>query len=105
MDDQQNHGGAPPAKSPGPDAQTRNGRIAFAKRRPVIIAGTTGLAVLLFLALHYFVRGLTHESTDNAFLDGDIVAIAPKISGHVTKVYVVNNQAVKAGDPILEIDR
>ena len=62
------------------------------------------LAALLFFALHYLARSVTHETTDNAFLDGDIVSVAPRISGEVNKVCVVNNQMVKAGDLLAEID-
>ncbi len=74
------------------------------KRSPVIIVGTVLLGWLLFIGLRYFGETFTHESTDNAFLDADIIAIAPKVFGQVTKVYVQQNQLVKAGDPLLEID-
>jgi membrane fusion protein (multidrug efflux system) len=46
----------------------------------------------------------SHESTDDAFIDGHIIDIAPKIAGQVLAVHVEDNQLVKAGDPIAEID-
>jgi membrane fusion protein (multidrug efflux system) len=49
-------------------------------------------------------RGLTHESTDDAFVDGHIVAVAPKISGKILAVHVTDNQEVKKGDLLFEID-
>lgn len=45
----------------------------------------------------------SHESTDDAFVTGTIVPISSEVKGRVTKVYVSDNQAVKAGDPLLEI--
>jgi membrane fusion protein (multidrug efflux system) len=44
------------------------------------------------------------ESTDDAYLHADSVIVAPKISGYVTDVYVADNQAVKAGDPLVRLD-
>ena len=49
-------------------------------------------------------KGFSHESTDDAFLAADIVSISPKVSGEVTKVFVKDNQEVKAGDPLVQID-
>ncbi|MGX1789686.1 HlyD family secretion protein [Bosea sp. NPDC055332] len=44
------------------------------------------------------------EATDNAYLRGDLTALAPKIAGYVTAVEVEDNQAVKAGDILFRID-
>ena len=46
----------------------------------------------------------SHESTDDAFLAGDIVSIAPRIAGQVKEVFVQDNQTVKRGDPLVQID-
>lgn len=43
-------------------------------------------------------------STDDATIDGNIVNISPKIAGYVTKLNVQDNQLVKAGDVLMEID-
>ncbi|HWI59174.1 MAG TPA: biotin/lipoyl-binding protein, partial [Bacillota bacterium] len=74
------------------------------QRTPVILLGMVALAGLLVYGLGYLAESFTHESTDDAFLDADIVAMAPKVAGRVKKVYVTANQAVKAGDLLLEID-
>src|SRR5581483_8687475 len=100
--------GAPPPARPEPGAEptpvTNSRKPSFGRRGPVIVAGTVAAALLLFVALNYFIRSLTHESTDNAFLDGDVVSVAPQVTGHVKAVHVVNHQAVKAGDLLVEID-
>ena len=43
-------------------------------------------------------------STDNAYLQGDITPISPKISGYIAEVAIHDNQAVKAGDVLFRID-
>lgn len=43
-------------------------------------------------------------STDDAYVEGDIAVISPKVSGYVAKVNVVENQSVKAGDPLVTLD-
>jgi membrane fusion protein (multidrug efflux system) len=78
-------------------------RLAW-KRRPVIVIGVIALGGLIFLGLHYVAESLTHESTDDAFLSANVVAIAPKVAGQVKAVHVNDNQPVKAGDLLLEID-
>lgn len=43
--------------------------------------------------------------TRDGRISADVVAIAPDVSGLVSRVYVVDNQQVKAGDPLFEIDK
>ena len=57
-----------------------------------------------FFGLRYLAESLTHEWTDDAFLDANVISIAPKVAGQVKRVHVKNNQAVKAGDLLVEID-
>jgi membrane fusion protein, multidrug efflux system len=59
-------------------------------------------AVSLFFYLGY---KATHITTDDAYVDGSIHTIASKITGTVTNIYVKDNQAVKKGDLLLEIDQ
>lgn len=77
---------------------------SFWKRTPAVIVGTVVLAVAFFFGVHYVAYSLTHETTDDAFLDGDVISIAPKVAGQVKKVYVADNQPVKAADVLVEID-
>ncbi|NTX06195.1 MULTISPECIES: HlyD family secretion protein [Myxococcus] len=45
-----------------------------------------------------------HESTDDAQVEGRIANVSPRVSGMVAKVRVSDNQAVKAGDVLVELD-
>lgn len=102
MDEPQEQGAKPP---PGePVEKPEEEKPSLWKRRPAIIAGTIVLGILLFIGLNYFVDGLIHQTTDNAFLDGDIVAIAPRIAGQVKRVYISDNQPVTNGQLLVEID-
>ncbi len=44
------------------------------------------------------------ESTDNAYVQGDISVISPKVAGYVREVRVIDNQQVRAGDVLALID-
>jgi membrane fusion protein (multidrug efflux system) len=74
------------------------------KRRTFLIAGAVVLLIAAVFGVRYWLYARAHESTDDAFIDGSIVQISPKVSGYVAKVYVKSNQAVKEGDLIAEID-
>ena len=65
-----------------------------------------GIVVILGLIGAYFYTSYhrTHISTDDAFIDGNIHTIAPKINGTVIAIAVTDNQAVKKGDLLIEID-
>lgn len=51
-----------------------------------------------------YIHNLSHEDTDNAFVEGTVVQVSPRIAGHVVKVAVKDNQHVEAGDLLVEID-
>ncbi len=46
----------------------------------------------------------THESTDDAQIDGDVYAISARVSGHIVAVEVENNQFVKKGQVLARLD-
>ena len=52
----------------------------------------------------YIVSNVNHETTDDAYIEGRIHAIALKVSGTVLKVNVEDNQLVKKGNLLVEID-
>jgi len=62
------------------------------------------LLLAIFFGGRYWLYARSHETTDDAFVDGHIVQVSPKVSGYVTKVYVSDNQTVKAGDLVAELD-
>jgi len=90
-------------KAAAPVAKTENGASKF--NSPIfILLATVVLAVLLYFGVGYVADIFTHESTDDAFIAGHIVSIAPRIAGQVSAVHVVDNQMVHSNDLLIEID-
>ncbi|MGH9948594.1 MAG: HlyD family secretion protein [Pyrinomonadaceae bacterium] len=79
-----------------PDAKKR-------KKLPFYIAGGVLLAAAVAGSI-YWLYTRQFEYTDDAFIDGEIVRISPKISAYVAKVFVKENQFVKKGDLLLELN-
>jgi membrane fusion protein (multidrug efflux system) len=71
-------------------------------RRRFIIIGV--VAVLVVGALLFWWHSTFYEDTDDASVDGHLVQISSRITGHVATVYVDQNQYVEAGTKLLEID-
>jgi multidrug resistance efflux pump len=74
------------------------------KRPAVLVAASIVLIIGAIIGVHYWLYARARESTDDAFIDGHIIQISPKASGYVARVYVTDNQQVKAGDLIVELD-
>lgn len=68
----------------------------------VAVACVGGFAIIL--VLWFLHQSLCYVSTDDAFVEGHVVPISAKVSAHVTKVLVEDNQEVKAGDLLVELD-
>src|ERR1700722_20116173 len=93
---------APPAQS---ENKGGNGKQLAKLNSPFFIwPAAIVLAVLLFVGLDYFFAALTHESTDDAFIAGHVVSIAPRIDGQVSAVHVLDNQMVRSNDLLVELD-
>lgn len=67
------------------------------------IAGVFGL-IILAIGFFYVWHTRHYISTDDAYVTGNIHSIAPKISGTVREVFVRDNQHVRKGDLLVEID-
>src|ERR1051325_1404206 len=89
-----------------PPAQTqRAGEKKSLFRRPGVIIGITAVAIvgIIYGATVVF-HSLTHQSTDDAFVDTHVVSVAPKVAGRVSAVHVRDNQFVKKGEVLVELD-
>jgi membrane fusion protein (multidrug efflux system) len=95
---------AAPTISP-PAAPAANGGTLAKLNSPVFTWPAAAiLAALLFGGLRYFFDALTHESTDDAFIAGHVVSIAPRVDGQVSAVHVLDNQLIRSNDLLVEID-
>lgn len=80
--------------------EPKNGK----RKRKLFVYAGLGLVVISILGLVYWLYARQYESTDDAFVDGDIVQISPRVSAHVTKVAVSGNQFVHKGDLLVELN-
>jgi membrane fusion protein (multidrug efflux system) len=80
------------------------GQLAKLNSPLFIWPATIVLGVVLFFGLGYLADVLTHESTDDAFIAAHVVSVAPRISGQVAAVHVLDNEMVRSNDLLVEID-
>jgi membrane fusion protein (multidrug efflux system) len=77
----------------------------FRERNPrlrmFLIVGLVVLLVAGFFLWRYF---NSYESTDDAQIDGHLNPVSARVSGHVEKLLVDDNQYVNAGQPLVQID-
>jgi membrane fusion protein (multidrug efflux system) len=75
------------------------------RRRRVIIPIVVVLVIIgAIFGIRYLVYAAHHVSTDDAQLSGDITTIAPRVKGQVAAVYVSDNQTVRKGDKLVQLD-
>lgn len=81
----------------------KKGRFGGRKRAAVILL--VMLAVALVLGVRLWVRSKTHVETDNAFIESHVYSISSRVPGNVGRVLVRDNQFVKKGEVLVELDR
>ena len=76
------------------------------KSRPKWLLPVVGIVVVAGLIYFYrsYTFGLTHASTDDAQVASRLASVAPSVGGTITKVYVDDNEMVKKGALLVEID-
>ncbi len=96
-------GGGDPVAAP---ARTGTEPTAAAPRPARVTRLRVGaaLAVLGLVALLWWLHARRYEDTDDAQIDGNVGAVSSRVPGTVTAVRVVDNQAVRAGDVLVELD-
>jgi membrane fusion protein (multidrug efflux system) len=93
------------SRRPDEERQPKPSALKNPKVRVGLIAG--GVLVLLGGVIwfaYYWTRGRYEQSTNDAYLQADMVNIAPQISGYVSEVLVQDNQRVAAGQLLVRID-
>jgi membrane fusion protein (multidrug efflux system) len=93
---------AVPAESQTPVPASRLARGLRRAWRPVAaLIVVVGAGVT---ASWWFTEGRYIQSTDNAYVQGDIAVLSPRIEGDVAAIKVTDNQRVHAGDPLIVLD-
>jgi membrane fusion protein, multidrug efflux system len=84
-----------------PPAAQSPAKPAARSKRPLLLGV---LAIVVMGGVGYWAYQRQFEDTDDAAIDADISSISPRVSGVITSVNVVENQSVKQGDLLAEID-
>src|SRR5277367_1019014 len=77
-------------------------RFALAGRRAWLAIAVAVLAALA--GTGFILAPPSSETTDDAYVQADTTAVAPKVRGLVAEVLVRDNQKVRAGQPLVKID-
>jgi membrane fusion protein, multidrug efflux system len=79
-------------------------RDRLGKRFNRTIIGICLVFVVAAAGLYLYAQSASYESTDDAFIAAHTIEVAPKIAGKIDLVYVKDNQLVKKGDLLVQID-
>ncbi|HEX5397905.1 MAG TPA: HlyD family secretion protein [Verrucomicrobiae bacterium] len=73
-------------------------------KRKLFVIGVVGLVVLLAVVIYYIHFVAPYESTDDAFIDGYDTIVSSRVPGQVERLMVKDNQRVRKGDVLVELD-
>jgi membrane fusion protein (multidrug efflux system) len=82
----------------------KTARTGSPKRLAVAGIGLVVLAGAAWYGYDWWTVGRFIESTDDAYVGGNVTVIAPKVAGFIAEVAVTDNQAVHAGDLLIRLD-
>src|SRR6266699_3690285 len=94
----------PGAKTPPPAPRVTEAVKPGGRRRTAFVIMGVVLVALAALGARRWIFSLSHQSTDDAQVDGHIVPILPKVGGFVTELRVDENQRVRVGDTLVVLD-
>ncbi len=82
--------------------EEEDNRPSYKKKRVIVPAVT---AIIFFLiGIYFMIHSIYYQSTDDAFVEGHIVSVAPRVAGPVEQMLITDNQPVKKGDLLIVID-
>lgn len=60
--------------------------------------------IAVIAAVVFYINSLRYQNTDDAYVESDLIQIAPRVSGQIEEIYITDNQKIKEGDLIAKID-
>jgi membrane fusion protein (multidrug efflux system) len=94
-----------PAPSPTPPAPPPVAAKPAHRSKLKWLAGILILLVVAAVALPWISEALTTVSTDDAYINGHVTFVAPRVPGQVTRVWVEDNNRVHKGDILVQLDK
>jgi membrane fusion protein, multidrug efflux system len=95
---------AAPPTAPPAEAQAAKSRFHLGRRSLSWSLGAVFLLVALILSVPRVLESLRTASTDDAYVDGHVTFVAPRVAGQVARVLVDDNNRVRKGDLLLQLD-
>jgi len=92
---------AKPVEAP---AQPAAATPPAARRQRLLIVGAIVVGLVLIFGLRWVWRAFGTVSTDDAYVNSYVTFVAPRVSGQVARVAVEDNNRVKKGDVLVELD-
>ncbi|KML57599.1 hemolysin D [Burkholderia cepacia] len=91
---------------PSPPGDDEVGSEPATRRRTMLLAllGVAVVASSIAYGVYYLTYARYHESTDDAYVSGNLVQLTPQVAGTVVAVNADDTQIVKAGDPVVTLD-
>jgi len=74
------------------------------KRNGLALGVVVGAALLVGYGYYWQIQGRFIQTTDDAYVGGDITTISANVAGYVVNVKVHDNQPVKTGDLLFQLD-
>ena len=75
------------------------------KSKSIWISSSAFTLLGLGAIMYWFTWGTFHESTNDSYVNGNMIMLTPQISGIVTTILADNTQLVEEGQPLIELDR
>ncbi|MGA9854818.1 MAG: efflux RND transporter periplasmic adaptor subunit [Gammaproteobacteria bacterium] len=74
------------------------------RRKPLLILAAVVLLAIISYGLYWAVWGRFHTDTDDAYVNGNIVTVAPQVAGTVIQIDADDTQLINRGDPLVQLD-
>ena len=91
---------APPLSATSPSATSGNPK----RKKALTILATVVVVAALGWASYEYLVARHYESTDDAYVQGNVIQITPQISGTVMAIMADDTDFVKAGQPLVQLD-
>lgn len=88
----------------GPDKRDMKPQKPSAFKRPRAIIIGSVLLIFIILGFLYWLHARHYVSTDDAYIDGHVVQIAPRVPAQVIALHIDDNELVRKGDLLIELD-
>jgi len=89
-----------PDPQPNPNSNENNAK----RKKTLLILGGIFLLLALIALIYWFFYVFEKESTDDAYVNGNMITLYPRVTGAVNSYYVDDTQIVEEGQKILDLD-